>query len=1038
MISPAPIIRALVGFAAIAALTVVPPWLLILMIGNPYPPEGISLSGPVTDGALLGLIAVLAWLFWGQMLVCLVIELVAGIRASAAGGSKGLPPGVPGTFRGQQQLARLLVRSILPVLVGVGATTSSVAAPLQTASITSTSGTVTGAEPAPAPAPASAEPPRSVTARRGDTLWGLAERHLGSGEAWREIAGLNRGRKMADGAPFDVGTTIRQGWQILLPSRAVDVSDEVVVQSGDTLWGLAEEEYGDGERWSRLYEANDDQIDDPDLIFPGQRLDVPRARERKPPAEPGAVPGSRPPNPDKVEPAPPRPTPAPTPAPDASPAQGSEADTSPTATGVVEADTEDAPVSALQATLLGGGALLGAGLTALLLVRRRQQYARRRSGRTVARTPAHLVEVEAAIRTADVGGSEFMNLALRNLVDQVRAHPDPRLPDVVMARLDEGHLDLHLRTPMFDPPPPWTATAEGLIWSVDRSIMLTPSSSLAPYPTLAAIGTDDDGGTWLLDLEAAGIVEIEGDGDAATDLARFVSAELAVNAWSDSVHLDLDEFAKSLLPLRPERLSLADSSTLRDLLNSARRIAETCARIEGDVLAGRLDGGGADTRMPTVAVLAGPDRLTAEQIVPLQVELGGERRAVALVVVRPGGEQDAQVGTRLHVDSDGILSVEPHGLRLTANRLSPADAADLAQLLSHHDEAEDEPMPVAAGDETSPPVSDAAGALLSSETGPRSTSGEKHSVLPLPNDTYLSRTATTEEDLAVLAPAVPEPISQHILALDCTLEADVSEWHASETPRPRLRVLGPVELRVQGEVPKQVARRRAYNTELVAFIAMRPHGATPEQLADAFGSSTNTIHSRVGELRQWLGRDPSNGEWYLPESLATEASRARGVPIYEAPDVLCDADLFRRLRIRAQARGSDGIEDLKTALDLVEGRPFDQLRPRGYGWLAETPVDHQLTAAIVDVAHLVSTHCLAAGDTDGARWAAEKGMSAAPMEEKPRLDLIAALVADGRDVAVAQELIRDLYDEGELLDDDEDPTARTAELLARLGRQGHR
>ena len=37
----------------------------------------------------------------------------------------------------------------------------------------------------------------------GDTLWGLAERHLGSGEAWREIAALNRGRKMADGAPAD-------------------------------------------------------------------------------------------------------------------------------------------------------------------------------------------------------------------------------------------------------------------------------------------------------------------------------------------------------------------------------------------------------------------------------------------------------------------------------------------------------------------------------------------------------------------------------------------------------------------------------------------------------------------------------------------------------------------------------------------------------------------------------------------------------------------------------------------------------------------
>jgi nucleoid-associated protein YgaU len=47
------------------------------------------------------------------------------------------------------------------------------------------------------------------------------------------------------------------------------------VRPGDTLWSIAEQAIGDGTLWPALYRANRDQIKDPALLHPGQRLSVP-------------------------------------------------------------------------------------------------------------------------------------------------------------------------------------------------------------------------------------------------------------------------------------------------------------------------------------------------------------------------------------------------------------------------------------------------------------------------------------------------------------------------------------------------------------------------------------------------------------------------------------------------------------------------------------------------------------------------------------------------------------------------------------------
>lgn len=47
------------------------------------------------------------------------------------------------------------------------------------------------------------------------------------------------------------------------------------VVKGDTLSHIAKEHYGKASKWHAIFDANRDQIDDPDKIFPGQVLKLP-------------------------------------------------------------------------------------------------------------------------------------------------------------------------------------------------------------------------------------------------------------------------------------------------------------------------------------------------------------------------------------------------------------------------------------------------------------------------------------------------------------------------------------------------------------------------------------------------------------------------------------------------------------------------------------------------------------------------------------------------------------------------------------------
>lgn len=57
--------------------------------------------------------------------------------------------------------------------------------------------------------------------------------------------------------------------------RLVFRDGRVVIQPGNTLWRVAREVYGSGFSYSVIYRANNDQIRDPDLIYPGQIFSLP-------------------------------------------------------------------------------------------------------------------------------------------------------------------------------------------------------------------------------------------------------------------------------------------------------------------------------------------------------------------------------------------------------------------------------------------------------------------------------------------------------------------------------------------------------------------------------------------------------------------------------------------------------------------------------------------------------------------------------------------------------------------------------------------
>jgi len=64
-------------------------------------------------------------------------------------------------------------------------------------------------------------------------------------------------------------------------STAPTAAQTYTVNKGDTLSKIAKEFYGSANRWHEIFDANRDQISNPDLIKPGQVLKIPTGATSK-------------------------------------------------------------------------------------------------------------------------------------------------------------------------------------------------------------------------------------------------------------------------------------------------------------------------------------------------------------------------------------------------------------------------------------------------------------------------------------------------------------------------------------------------------------------------------------------------------------------------------------------------------------------------------------------------------------------------------------------------------------------------------------
>ena len=50
-----------------------------------------------------------------------------------------------------------------------------------------------------------------------------------------------------------------------------------IIEKGDSLWKIAEKAYGNGSKYTAIFDANREVIVDPDKIFPGQKIRIPKS-----------------------------------------------------------------------------------------------------------------------------------------------------------------------------------------------------------------------------------------------------------------------------------------------------------------------------------------------------------------------------------------------------------------------------------------------------------------------------------------------------------------------------------------------------------------------------------------------------------------------------------------------------------------------------------------------------------------------------------------------------------------------------------------
>lgn len=908
---------------------------------------GHALTSPDDGTLLFAVLALIGWVAWAAFTVSVVAEILAGLRRVAT-------PSIP-LLGSAQWAASRLVASAAVLL----ALTSTVTSPtLASASTVTATRAVddrptldlptTAPQHAAEPEPTAAEQPNrgaelpTVIVQRGDTLWDIAERHLGDGARFTDIQDLNLGRPQADGTALSDSHWIYPGWTLLLPPDAAGLTpsppveptapvqpspSEVVVEPGDSLWKLAEEHLGNGERYTEIYAANAGKpqtdgttLTDPNLIEPGWHLTIPA----NPTIAAGApaVPAFPTP-PEAPEPARPAPGQPMTGGPDAATAV-------PTASSSTTTEHPPAPNSLGQAgdatteaghrapLFIGLSALTAAGIVGELGRRRHLQHRARRVGESIPMPApgAQTAAVESTLRRAATPVTlAQLRITLQNI--DTRCYAAERdLPRIAAISLSEHTLSLHLESPDAEPVPPFTAA--GATWTASTSEVaddrpLGDNGHAEPYPALVPLGHSDDA-TVLINLEAAGSLSILGDEQAADDVLRALAIEIVTSELTGRIALVADEsFAELAEAFEAARMhSTHDNTRTR----TARADAIAAALEDSgltDTLEARSDRILEDTWLPVVYLERTPSPVRA-----------AEPWTGSVLITR-----EPATGWTLTVSPDGTAALDALGLTVHAQRLSAADLEHVTSLL------------VTA----QPPV--VSGIASSEQHDLRGTDA--------PGADVIAQTMREASE--------PRPETLQL-----------------QEGRIRVNILGPIQ--VEGLTkPESTPPPRAI--ELLVYLALRRTATGPE-LDEVFWPGkrdvAGTRNTFVYRTRQLVGDDA------LP-------TIRRGEPLHVTDDVATDWAIFQGLTTAALASDDERVENLTAAMELVRGRPFLGIDDAHYTW-AENDIQ-VMVGAIADAAHLLARLHHEAGRYGEAIQVATRGLLVEPMSTLLQRDTLDAASARG-------------------------------------------
>ena len=117
---------------------------------------------------------------------------------------------------------------------------------------------------------------------KGDSLWKIAQAAYGDGYKWSEIAKENN---LSNPGLLAVGQELKmpqieksqEETVTIAPGKGtIETGSEYTVVRGDSLWKIAVAAYGDGYKWTRLWDENKIKLYDPNKLEIGMRLTLPK------------------------------------------------------------------------------------------------------------------------------------------------------------------------------------------------------------------------------------------------------------------------------------------------------------------------------------------------------------------------------------------------------------------------------------------------------------------------------------------------------------------------------------------------------------------------------------------------------------------------------------------------------------------------------------------------------------------------------------------------------------------------------------------